>query len=151
MLQKILEIGSRIAAPMGLAGFSAAALFGIAWLILKKVPRLNRDGSTTVVLRILTLLFWLAVITAVLALIGYIAGIDQKRGTAATPQVQQAVRQLTNQISSLPQIALETLDGLPVEITNAAALRLNRLIVRNTSESEIENLCSHLQLPEPNC
>ena len=50
---------------------------------------------------------------------------------------------------TLPQITVETLDGLPPEYTNNPRLRLHRLFVRNGSEAPIETFRSRLQLPEP--
>lgn len=55
----------------------------------------------------------------------------------------------TNVIPALPQITIETLDGLPPECTNNPHLRFHRLTVRNGSDAPIETFCSRLQLPEP--
>ncbi len=55
----------------------------------------------------------------------------------------------TNLISRLPCIFIESLPGLPLGCTNAADLRVHRLVISNTNEVEIENFCSRLQLPEP--
>ena len=55
----------------------------------------------------------------------------------------------TNVISGLPQITIETLDGLPTDISNNPHLRMNRLVVRNASDVPIDTFCSRLQLPEP--
>lgn len=55
----------------------------------------------------------------------------------------------SNAIPGLPQITLETLDGLPPECANNPHLRLHRLVVRNGSDANIETFCSRLQLPEP--
>jgi hypothetical protein len=55
----------------------------------------------------------------------------------------------TQGIPNLPQISIETFDGLPSEFTNNPHLRLHRLSVRNNSDVTIETFCSRLQLPEP--
>lgn len=57
---------------MGLAGFCAAAFFGIVWVILKKVPKLNREGAIPIIILIVKLLFWLSVISVVLAIAAYV-------------------------------------------------------------------------------
>ena len=71
-MAKILEIGSRIGTPMALGGFVAAAFLGVAWLILKKVPRLSQGGGLRVIILIIKYFFWLAVLTALLGFLGYL-------------------------------------------------------------------------------
>src|SRR5437867_10263242 len=55
----------------------------------------------------------------------------------------------SNVIPGLPQITIETLNGLPPECADNPHLRLHRLVVRNGSDSTIDTFCSRLQLPEP--
>lgn len=55
----------------------------------------------------------------------------------------------STEVPALPQITIETLDGLPPELTNNTHLRLHRLVVRNPSAVPIESFCSRIQLPEP--
>jgi hypothetical protein len=54
-----------------------------------------------------------------------------------------------NVVPGLPQIIIETLDGLPPEFSDKSHLRMHRLVVRNGSDAPIETFCSRLQLPEP--
>ena len=49
----------------------------------------------------------------------------------------------------LPEIRVETVEGLPSDISTNRELRMNRLVVRNLNDVAIENFCSRLQLPEP--
>ena len=141
-MQKLLEIGSRIGTPMALAGFVAAAFSGVVWLILAKVPKLNQGGVVRVIVMIIKCFFWLAVIAAVLGFAGYVVGVL----VTGEPQPSRVAKHL---VPSLPQIVVETLDGLPMGSPNNPALRLNRLRVRNLSEVAIDDFCSRLQLPEP--
>jgi hypothetical protein len=55
----------------------------------------------------------------------------------------------TNIIPGLPQIIIETFDGLPLGTTNNPQLRMHHLVVRNSNDVEIHNFCSRLQFPEP--
>jgi hypothetical protein len=49
----------------------------------------------------------------------------------------------------LPHISIHALDGMPLGTPNDPHLRMNRLLVRNLSEVEINHFCSRVQLPEP--
>ena len=55
----------------------------------------------------------------------------------------------TRAVPSLPLITITTMRGLPPERSKNPHLRLHQLIVRNTSEAEIDQLYCRVQLPEP--
>jgi hypothetical protein len=63
--------------------------------------------------------------------------------------LRNVLKLLGHEMPSLPHIAISTLEGLPPEKTNNPYLKEYELLLRNTSDVELNNLCSRIQLPEP--
>ncbi len=59
------------------------------------------------------------------------------------------LRIIAHEIPKLPIIAITSLAGLPPQKSNDPNLMMVELLLRNTNDVEIDNLCSRLQLPEP--
>jgi len=70
---------------------------------------------------------------------------NQSTGEALT----NVLKLLTHEIPNLPMITIKTLEGLPPEKTNDPNLKEIALLLRNTNDVELDNVCSRLQLPEP--
>ena len=79
-----------------------------------------------------------------------VSGSAFVQGSGNTVTVDNSTHLATpNVIPDLPNILIETLDGVPPEFSDNSHLRLSRLVVRNSSDVAIESFCSRLQLPEP--
>lgn len=78
-----------------------------------------------------------------------VSGSALVQGVGNTVMVHNSIRYgASNVIPGLPQVSIQTLDGLPPEYTNNPHLRLHTLTVRNGGDASIEQFCSRLQLPE---
>lgn len=72
--EQIIKLVTGITTPLALAGLFAAIIFLIFRIILSMniFPRLDRAGGLKIILRIITVLFVLALITAILGFAGYV-------------------------------------------------------------------------------
>lgn len=78
-----------------------------------------------------------------------VSGLVTPQATGTTAGQVTAVKAPgTQPPPQLPHITIETLAGLPPELSNNPNLRLNRLQLRNTTAAQIDNFCGRLQLPE---